>query len=51
KMEVDNGFPMGAIVKARWIRVPKKWKEGQRFTHTILTIKGRTQYHSERDYH
>ncbi|KAF8806347.1 hypothetical protein BYT27DRAFT_7295499, partial [Phlegmacium glaucopus] len=36
KMEVDNGLPTGAIVKARWIRAPKNWKDGQRFAHAIL---------------
>ncbi|KAF8804016.1 hypothetical protein BYT27DRAFT_7259469 [Phlegmacium glaucopus] len=43
KMEENNSLSLGTIAKAKWIRAPKNWKEGQRFAHAILTVTGRKQ--------
>ena len=42
KIETDNDLPEGTIVKNKWLKAPKYWKEGQRCAHAVFSFKDRT---------
>ena len=42
KVEAENEIEPGTIVKSRWLKAPKYWKEGQRFAHAVLSFTDRS---------
>ena len=38
KVELDNDIPPGTIVRTKWLKSPKYWKDGQRFAHGVLSF-------------
>ena len=42
KVEADNDIEPGTIVKSRWLKAPKYWKDGQRSAHAVLSFTDRS---------
>ena len=41
RIEENNSIATGTIAKCRWLKAPKNWSQGQRFTHAVLSVNDR----------